>query len=77
VKQGLPATLNRGKLTGRHTRLFRMPHFRRKVRKPFADYRPMPAISPYSYLHADDPYDVPYYYLYVKPLLETQSPDDY
>jgi len=48
-----------------------------QVRKPFADYRPMPAISPYSYLHADDPYDVPYYYLYVKPLLETQSPDDY
>ena len=43
------------------------------IRKPFSDYRPPPAISPYSYLYTGDPSDTWDYYFYVRPLLEQQE----
>ena len=40
------------------------------IRKPFSDYRPPPAISPYLYYNYYDPFD---YYFFVRPLLEGQE----
>ena len=45
------------------------------IRKPFSDYRPSRAISPYLYLNHDDPFGVLDYYFFVRPQLEVRELD--
>ena len=43
------------------------------IRKPFSDYRPPSAISPYLYLHSDDPFGAVDYYFFLRPQLERRE----